>query len=138
MKAKDIIYTGENYKYLFELPYGYGYDRMLTMAQFVIDYYLSGKVGSFRTSILPGSKEKEYKCLLQLHGNRVDRCKRIQKEHGVIYLSGKSSKLDDDIEIVWFNQTNIIGVASHFGDKYHETKIEMMLESIIGNCNLYQ
>ena len=133
MKAKDIRFIDGKYKYLFELPFGYGYSLMLDMAQFIIDHYFSRKIQSFRVSLLLGQPEIEYKFLLSLHGNRISKCKKIQKEQGVVYLKGESSILDDEIEIVWFNQLNIIGVAGNYGDESHITRIELMLDSIVSN-----
>ena len=105
---------------------------MLDMAQFIIDYYLIN-VRSFRVSLFVGQPEKEYRYLLSLHGNRINKCKELQIEQGVIYLKGESSILDDEIEIVWFNQLNIIGVAGNYGDDYHITRVELMVDDIIRN-----
>lgn len=131
MKAKNYKFIDNKYKYLFELPFGYGYVMMLDMAQFVIDRYFSGKVLSFKVSILAGWQEKEYKCLLRFHRYRIDRCKAMQKEHGVICLKGNSQILDDEIEIAWFNQTNILGVAGNYEDEEHRIKVESMLDEIV-------
>ena len=81
MKAKDFRLVDGKYKYLFELPFGYGYPFMLEMAQYIIDYYLRN-IQSFRVSLLAGQPEKEYKLLLSLYGNRINKCKKIQKEQG--------------------------------------------------------
>lgn len=130
MTAREIRLHDGKYKYLFELPCGYGYAMMLEMSQFVIDTFLGGKISSFRVSLLPGRREREFKFLLRLHKNRIDKCNTLQAEMGVIYLKGKSLFLEDEIEVVWFNQTNIIGVAGNYGDKYHIYKVEMMLDKI--------
>lgn len=134
MEAKDVVYFNGKYKYLFEIPFRYGYVKMLDMAQYVIDYYFFNNISSFRVSILAGMQEKEYKCILRLHRNKLNKCKKIQEEHGVLYLRGESVLLDDEIEVVWFNQTNIIGVAGNSGDEYHRIRIERMLDGIINNC----
>lgn len=131
MKAKDIRFYNGKYRYLFELPLGYGYAMMLDMAQFVIDSYFGGRILSFRVSLLPGLKEREYKHLLRLHRNCILKCKIIQREQGVICLKGRSLFLDDKIEIVWFNQTKTIGVAGNFEDTYHTSRVELMIDSII-------
>lgn len=131
MKAKDIRFVEGKYKYLFKVPFGYGYSSMLDMAQFIIDHYFLKRVRSFRVSLLAGQAEKEYKFLLSLHGNRISKCKQLQIEQGVIYLKGESSILDDEIEIAWFNQLDIIGVAGNHGDDNHIARIESMLEDIV-------
>lgn len=133
MKARDIVFIEGKYKYLFELPFGYGYPLMLDMAQFVIDHYLLRRIRSFRVSLLVGQPEKEYRFLLRIHGNRISKCKKIQREQGVIYLSGESLILDDIIEIAWFNQLNIIGVTSNHGDDRHIARIESMIDGIVGH-----
>lgn len=132
MQAKNIKFIDGKYKYLFELPFGYGYSAMLDMAQFIIDHFLR-RVRSFRVSLFVGQPEKEYRYLLSLHGNRINKCKEIQIEQGVIYLKGESSILDDEIEIVWFNQLNIIGVAGNHGDDRHIARIESMIDGILGH-----
>ena len=133
MKAKRIGYIDDKYKYQFELPFGYGYVMMLDMAQFVIDHYYLGRTISLKVSLVAGQREKDYTCLLKFHRNRLYKCKVIQKERGVISLKGESLVLDDEIEIVWFNQTNILGVASNYGDESHKTKIELMIDEIIND-----
>lgn len=130
MKAKEIRFIDNKYKYLFELPFSYGYATMLNMAQFVIDSFFSGKLMSCKVSLLVGMPEKECNYLLKFNNYRLDRCKKLQKEYGVIMLKGKSEILDDEIEIAWFNQTNILGVAGSFGDEMHRAKVELLLDEI--------
>lgn len=117
MKPIDIQKHGRFLQIMFDLQQRYGYDSMLEMAQYVIDNYFGGKVLSFRISLLSGYRQREYKYLLLLHGNRIKKCSSILKENGLIFLGGTPVLTKHNIEIVWFNQTSLVGFLTTIDDE---------------------
>lgn len=131
MKPSEINSQFGLHQIIFNLPSRYGYCSMLKMAQVLIDNYFDGRVLSFRESIVSGMKPKEYKYWLWLYGNRIDKCRIIQHEHGVLYLKGKSGLLNDTVEFAWFNQTNILGVLTHYDDDAYITTVGGIVDHLI-------
>ena len=117
MKPIDIQKHGRFLQIMFDLQQRYGYNSMLEMAQYVIDNYFGGKVLSFRISLLYGYRQREYKYILLLHGNRIKKCSSILKENGLIFLGGAPVLTKHNIEIVWFNQTSLVGFLTTIDDE---------------------
>lgn len=112
MKAKDILTQQGFTQIIFDLHFGYGYESMLKMAQFIIDRYYEKRVTSFRLCQIAGAKQREYRLRLKFHGCVIDKCKFLEEEQGALYLRGKCKNLNDQIEVLWFNQTSMFCVLA--------------------------
>ena len=115
---------------IYKLPFRYGYSNILTMAQRIIDNYLVS-VNSIRTSALVGSHEYEHRLLLHIRKERIQQCGSLQKEQGVLYLRGCISGYCGNVEFVWFNQTNIIGVLVSDIDRGHIADFDAIIEDVM-------
>ena len=53
---------------------------------------------------------------------------KLDKEMGSLSIAGHSRTLNDDVKIVWYNQTNVLRVFTHIND---ETLVTKYVETFI-------
>ena len=74
--------------------------------------------------------EKETELVQEYNQNKVGlkNFDKLDKEMGSLSIAGHSRTLNDDVKIVWYNQTNVLRVFTHIND---ETLVTKYVETFI-------
>lgn len=76
----------------------------------------------------PGEEDTELAHVYNQNIVGLKNFERLTKEMGSLSIAGHSRTLNDDVKIVWFNQTNVLRVFTHVND---ETLITKYVETFI-------
>lgn len=86
----------------------YGYDFMLDAAQTIIDTDFQDQLQRVAIADIAGTEDIEKLDEVNACGNILRDCKSLQKECGVLTVSGISKVMECPIQLVFFNQTNLV------------------------------
>ena len=99
--------------------WSYGYDFMLDAAQVIIDTDFRENTQRFAVAEIAGSNDNERLTELKAENYIIRNCDTSKREHGVLTISGMSDIMECPVQIVFFNQTNIVRLFCPF-KKYLE------------------
>ncbi len=87
----------------------YGYDFMLDAAQVILSDF-GGDLQRFAKAEIAGGKFVEIMDEVNACGGDLRRCKALEDECGVIAVAGISSVMECPMQIIFYNQTNAVGL----------------------------
>ena len=96
----------------YQATWPYGYDFMLDAAQSVIDTDFKGNLQRVAVGAAPGAGQEE--CLEEVRkfNNLLHDCPTMRQEHGVLIVSGLSEIMNCPLQLMFYNQTNIIRICT--------------------------
>lgn len=92
----------------YQATWRYGYDFMLDAAQTIIDIDFQDKLERVAVAEIAGAPNKEKLEEVRNSGNILRNCPEVSRESGVLTVSGISSVTECPLQIVFFNQTNVV------------------------------
>lgn len=87
----------------------YGYDFMLDAAQVILADF-GDDLQRFAKAEIAGSELSDILEEVGACGGKLRECEALSKECGVIAVAGYSSVMECPIQIIFYNQTNAVGV----------------------------
>ena len=115
--------------------WSYGYDFMLDAAQVIIDSDFKNKTQRFAVAEIAGADDQERITELKAENYIIRDCETSEKEHGVLTISGISDIMETPVQIVFFNQTNIVRIFCPFG-KYFELYGEHAFDNYMNSIEI--
>ena len=115
--------------------WSYGYDFMLDAAQVIIDTDFRENTQRFAVAEIAGSNDNERLTELKAENYIIRNCDTSQREHGVLTISGISDIMECPVQIVFFNQTNIVRVFCPF-KKYFELHGEHVFDNYMNSIEI--
>ncbi len=94
--------------------WSYGYEFMLDAAQILIDTDFKDKVQRFAVAEISGAEDQERINELKAENYIIRDCDTSKREHGVLTISGMSDVMECPVQVVFFNQTNIVRIFCPF------------------------
>ncbi len=88
----------------------YGYDFMLDAAQVIIDTDFKTKLQRVAVAETAGARDIEVMNEVAFCRNILRNCSHVNREYGVLTISGISSIMECPIQFVFYNQTNLVRV----------------------------
>lgn len=113
----------------------YGYDFMLDAAQVVIDTDFQDKLQRVAVSNIVGGKDREMLDEAAAHKNILRDCPEIQEENGTLTISGISRLMECPIQLIFFNQTNVVRLLCPF-KKYFEEHGEHVFDNYMNSIEI--
>lgn len=107
MVFKEFDNEGDWVRVEYAATWKYGYDFMLDAAQVILADLGSG-LQRFAKYEIVGANPVEIVGEVKACGGRLRECKALEEECGAIALAGISSIMECPIQIVFFNQTNVV------------------------------
>ena len=104
----------------------YGWETMVDWAA----YMESADIDSIESLTIGAPGEEEIELAHVYNQNKVGlkNFDRLTEEMGSLSIAGHSRTLNDDVKIVWYNQTSVLRVFTHTND---ETLITKYVENLI-------
>ncbi len=87
----------------------YGYDFMLDAAQVILSDF-GGDLQRFARADIAGGKFVEIIDEVNACGGKLRECKALEDECGVIAIAGISGVMECPMQIIFYNQTNVVGL----------------------------
>ncbi len=115
--------------------WGYGYDFMLDAAQVIIDSDFKENTQRFAVAEIAGAEDQERLTELKAENYIIRNCDTSTREHGVLTVSGMSDIMECPIQIVFFNQTNIVRLFCPF-KKYFEIHGEHAFDNYMNSIEI--
>lgn len=115
--------------------WGYGYDFMLDAAQVIIDSDFKENTQRFAVAEIAGAEDQERLTELKAENFIIRNCDTSTREHGVLTISGMSDIMECPIQIVFFNQTNIVRLFCPF-KKYFEIHGEHAFDNYMNSIEI--
>ena len=115
--------------------WGYGYDFMLDAAQVIIDSDFKENTQRFAVAEIAGAENQERLTELKAENFIIRNCDTSRREHGVLTVSGMSDIMECPIQIVFFNQTNIVRLFCPF-KKYFEIHGEHAFDNYMNSIEI--
>lgn len=115
--------------------WGYGYDFMLDAAQVIIDSDFKENTQRFAVAEIAGAEDQERLTELKAENFIIRNCDTSRREHGVLTVSGMSDIMECPIQIVFFNQTNIVRLFCPF-KKYFEIHGEHAFDNYMNSIEI--
>lgn len=88
--------------------WGYGYDFMLEAAQVLIDTDFGERLERVAVSMISGARDEELIDKVKRAGSILRECPETAEEHGTLTVAGISKIMESPVQVVFFNQTNIV------------------------------
>ena len=115
--------------------WSYGYDFMLDAAQVIIDTDFKENTQRFAVAEIAGADDQERITELKAENYVIRDCETSKKEHGVLTISGVSDIMETPVQIVFFNQTNIVRLFCPF-KKYFEIHGEHVFDKYMDSIEI--
>ena len=115
--------------------WSYGYDFMLDAAQVIIDTDFKDNTQRFAVAEIAGADDQERITELKAENYVIRDCETSKKEHGVLTISGVSDIMETPVQIVFFNQTNIVRLFCPF-KKYFEIHGEHVFDKYMDSIEI--
>ena len=115
--------------------WSYGYDFMLDAAQVIIDTDFKENTQRFAVAEIAGADDQERITELKAENYVIRDCETSKKEHGVLTISGVSDIMETPVQIVFFNQTNIVRLFCPF-KKYFEIHGEHVFDKYMDSVEI--
>lgn len=115
--------------------WSYGYDFMLDAAQTIIDMDFKENVQRFAIAEISGSATQERINELKAEDYIIRNCDTSKREHGVLTIAGMSNIMESPIQIIFFNQTNIVRLFCPF-KKYFEIHGERVFDNYMNSIEI--
>lgn len=115
--------------------WSYGYDFMLDAAQVIIDTDFKDNTQRFAVAEIAGADDQERITELKAENYIIRDCETSKKEHGVLTISGVSDIMETPVQMVFFNQTNIVRLFCPF-KKYFEIHGEHVFDKYMDSVEI--
>ena len=115
--------------------WSYGYDFMLDAAQVIIDTDFKENTQRFAVAEIAGADDQERITELKAENYVIRDCETSKKEHGVLTISGVSDIMETPVQMVFFNQTNIVRLFCPF-KKYFEIHGEHVFDKYMDSVEI--
>lgn len=115
--------------------WSYGYDFMLDAAQVIIDTDFKENTQRFAVAEIAGADDQERITELKAENYVIRDCETSKKEHGVLTISGVSDIMETPVQIIFFNQTNIVRLFCPF-KKYFEIHGEHVFDKYMDSVEI--
>ena len=115
--------------------WSYVYDFMLDAAQTIIDTDFKENTQRFAVAEIAGADDNERITELKAENYIIRDCETSKTEHGVLTISGMSDIMECPIQIVFFNQTNIVRVFCPF-KKYFEIHGDHVFDNYMNSIEI--
>ncbi len=115
--------------------WSYGYDFMLDAAQVIIDTDFKDNTQRFAVAEIAGADDQERITELKAENYIIRDCETSTKEHGVLTISGVSDIMETPVQMVFFNQTNIVRLFCPF-KKYFEIHGEHVFDKYMDSIEI--
>ena len=115
--------------------WSYGYDFMLDAAQVIIDTDFKENTQRFAVAEIAGADDQERITELKAENYVIRDCETSKKEHGVLTISGVSDIMETPVQIIFFNQTNIVRLFCPF-KKYFEIHGEHVFDKYMDSIEI--
>ncbi len=115
--------------------WSYGYDFMLDAAQVIIDTDFKDNTQRFAVAEIAGADDQERITELKAENYIIRDCETSKKEHGVLTISGVSDIMETPVQMVFFNQTNIVRLFCPF-KKYFEIHGEHVFDKYMDSIEI--
>lgn len=91
----------------YQATWGYGWDFMLDAAQTIIDSDWKNELERVAIGKI-GTEDQE--CTEDVHraGNELRRCGKLSEEQGILVIAGISHIMECPVQLMFYNQTNVI------------------------------
>ncbi len=113
----------------------YSYEFMLDAAQVIIDTDFRDKLQRVAISKVAGGKELEKLDEVKACSNLLRDCPDVKEENGILTISGISQIMECPIQLVLFNQTNIVRLFCPF-KKYFDEHGEHVFDNYINSIEI--
>lgn len=133
MVFKEINTEGEWVTVEYAATWRYGYDFMLDAAQNVIDSDFRENLQRVAKSRIAGSQDDEIIDSVRENGGKLRSCKELDNECGTLTVSGISSIMECPVQLVFFNQTNVVRLfclAKQLFEEHGERVFDNYMNSI--------
>ncbi len=115
------IYEENGWTYAdYQATWKYGYDFMLDAAQSIIDLDFRENLERVALGAIDGAKIDECLDDVRRAGNVLRNCRKCKKESGALFIAGKSRIMEYPIQLMFFNQTDVIRLSTPFGAIFKE------------------
>lgn len=98
----------------------YSYDFMLDAAQAVINMDFQDNLQRVAIGLLSESKQEECIEEVRASGNILRNCEKVAHENGVLIVSGVSRIMECPVQLMFYNQTNVIRLCTPFKKVFEE------------------
>ena len=115
--------------------WSYGYDFMLDAAQVIIDTDFKEKTQRFAVAEIAGAEDQERLTELKAENYIIRNCDTSKREHGVLIISGISDIMESPIQVMFFNQTNIVRLFCPY-KKYFEIHGEHVFDNYMNSVEI--
>lgn len=104
----------------YQATWKYGYGFMLDAAQAVIDMDFRDKLQRVAVGSIAGAGQEE--CIVEVHaaGDVLRNCSKVANENGVLIVSGLSNIMGCSVQLMFYNQTNVIRLCTPFKKIFEE------------------
>ncbi|MBR6103209.1 MAG: hypothetical protein IKP95_12330 [Ruminococcus sp.] len=113
----------------------YGYDFILDAAQGFIDNDLRDNLQRAAVAEQAGTEQTNVTEALKAAGNALRACPETAKECGMLTVAGISGIMQVPVQLVFFNQTNLVRVVSPIG-KYFEENGEHVFDNYLNSVEI--
>ncbi len=115
------INTNQGWVYAdYQATWKYGYDFMLDAAQAVIDTDFKNHLQRVTTGKMAGGEQMEYLEAVRRAGNQLRDCEEVKSEAGMLIISGISTIMDCPIQLMFYNQSNLIRLCTPFKELFEK------------------
>ena len=115
--------------------WSYGYDFMLDAAQVIIDTDFKEKTQRFAVAEIAEAEEQERLTERKAENYIIRNCDTSKREHGVLIISGISDIMESPIQVMFFNQTNIVRLFCPY-KKYFEIHGEHVFDNYMNSVEI--
>ena len=113
----------------------YGYDFMVDALQYFIDNDLRENVQRAACGEGTGGEQTECTDSLKAAGCKLRECAETKNECGMLTIAGVSSIMRVPVQLVFFNQTNLVRLISPIG-KYFEENGEHVFDNYLNSLEI--
>lgn len=104
----------------YQATWRYSYDFMLDAAQAVINMDFQDNLQRVAIGLLSESKQEECIEEVRASGNILRNCEKVAHENGVLIVSGVSRIMECPVQLMFYNQTNVIRLCTPFKKVFEE------------------
>lgn len=96
----------------YQATWKYGYGFMLDAAQAVINTDFRDQLQRVAIGSAAGAGQEECIGEVRKAGNILRNCSKVARENGVLIVSGLSSIMECPVQLMFYNQTNVIRLCT--------------------------